>query len=123
MIIDKIRDIKEFIKLYYDRPMPCPYTLDFLINNPHLYCFYDEEKGFLKGFITIQREESGELTLSGVSVRKNMPDNVLGIIKICNAFNEDMFAYTPLKHAALLLKKAGFIHLQDDKYVRYSNNG
>ena len=123
MIIDHIRDMEEFNKLYDSRPMPRPYDYEWLIKNPCLYCFYGEEgkyKDKLMGFITIQREE-GELTLSGVSIRKIMPDVITAIVTVCEAFNEDMYSYTPLKHAGLVLKKAGFKHLKDDKYVRYKN--
>lgn len=120
MIIDHIRDEKEFKRLYDERPMPRPYDYNWLIQNPCLYCFYDEETGKLRGFITVQIE-NGELTLSGVSVRKNMSDNIQAIITVCDSFSDDMYAYTPLRHAGLILKKAGFIHLKDDKYVRYKN--
>lgn len=118
MIIDHPRDLKELYHLYADRPMPSQYEWEWLINNPNLFCFYDEKQGFLRGFITVQRED-GELTLSGTSIRGNMPDNVQAIIKVCEAFNEDMYAYTPLRHAGLVLRKAGFKHIKDDKYVRY----
>jgi hypothetical protein len=118
MIIDHIRDMEEFKALYNERPMPMPYDFEWLIKNPCLYCFYDEGK--LLGFITIQRED-GELTLSGVSIRKNMPNIITAIVTVCEAFNENTYSYTPLKHAGLVLKKAGFKHLKDDKYVRYKN--
>ena len=120
MIIDHIRDVEEFRRLYNDRPMPNQYDFDWLVNNPNLFCFYDEEKGFLRGFITIQTE-NGFLTLSGTSIRKNMPDNIEAIIKICNAFKEDIYSFTPLRHAGLLLKKAGFENLGNNKYVRFYN--
>ena len=120
MIIDHIRDMEEFKKLYDERPMPSPYPFEWLIKNPCLYCFYDKAEGFLKGFITIQRENN-ELTLSGVSIRKIMPDVVNAIITVCDSFNEDMYSYTPLKHAGLVLKKAGFTKIDKDKYVRYNN--
>ena len=122
MIIDHIRDIKEFKELYDSRPMPIAYDYDWLIKNPCLYCFYGEEKGDLRGFITVQREE-GELTLSGVSVRKNMSDNIAAIITVCDGFNEDMYSYTKVKSAILCLLKAGFKHLKNNKYVRYKTNG
>lgn len=127
MIIDRVRDKEEFIKLYNSRPMPNQYELDFLLNNPNLFCFYDETKGFLRGFITIQNEEFEELnnktvlTLSGTSIRKNMSDNIQAIIKVCEAFNDDMYSYTPLKHAALVLKKAGFKKVKESIFVRYKN--
>lgn len=120
MIIDHIRDIEEFKALYDGRPMPVSYDYDWLIKNPCLYCFYGEEKGDLRGFITVQRED-GELTLSGVSVRKNMPDNVDAILTVCEGFDEDMYSYTEVKSAILCLLKAGFKHLKDNKYVRYKN--
>lgn len=118
MIIDHIRDKKEFKALYDSRPMPIPYDYEWLIKNPNLFCFYDEKKGFLKGFITVQREDS-ELTLSGVSIRKIMPDVITAIVTVCEAFNENMYSYTRVKPAILCLLRAGFKHLKDDKYVRY----
>lgn len=120
MIIDKVRDINELKKLYESRPMPSQYDFDWLVNNPNLFCFYDELKGFLRGFITVQIE-NGKLTLSGTSIRKNMSDNIDAIVTVCNAFNDDMYSYTPLKEAGLVLKKAGFKHIKDDEYVRYKN--
>lgn len=127
MIIDRVRDIEEFMQLYFSRPMPNQYDIDFLLENPNLFCFYDEEKGFLRGFITIQKEEFEELgnkkvlTLSGTSVKKNMPDNIRAIIKVCEAFNEDIYSYTPLKHAKLVLKKAGFKKIKENIYMRGKN--
>ena len=120
MIIDRCRDIDELKKLYLSRPMPCQYDFEWMVDNPHLFCFYDELNGKLRGFITVQIE-GGLLTLSGTSVRKNMSDNVDAIIIVCNAFNDDMYAFTPLKHAGLVLKKAGFKYLGNNKYVRYKN--
>ena len=120
MIIDRCRNKKEFKRLYYSRPMPRQYKLRFLFNNPHLYCFYGEDDGLLKGYITIQRE-LGLLTLSGASVPKNMSDNIDAIMTVCNAFDDDMYAFTTLKQARYILKKAGFIQLDNDKLVRYKN--
>lgn len=123
MIIDHIRDLKEFKKLYESRPMPYQYDFNWLISNPYLFCFYDELKGFLRGFITIQYEDD-ELTLSGTSIRKNYQNNIDAIIKICDCFKENIYAYTPLKHAGLVLKKAGFEKLDNNKYIRrYQKNG
>lgn len=122
MIIDHIRDIEEFKKLYKNRPMPSQYELDWLVNNPNLFCFYDESNGFLRGFITIQYE-GNELTLSGTSIRKNFKDNIDAVKKVCETFKEDIYAYTPLKHAELVLKKAGFEKLHNDKYIRRYKNG
>lgn len=120
MIIDHPRDEKELYDLYTLRPMPNQYDFEWLMRNPNLFCFYDEKQGFLRGFITVQRED-GELTLSGTSIRGNMPDNIQAIITVCEAFNENMYSYTSLRHAGLVLRKAGFKHIKDDKYVRYKN--
>jgi hypothetical protein len=126
MIIDHIRDMKELKKLFSDRPMPCQYEFDWLVNNPNLFCFYGANKGDLKGFITVQIEEvelNGKpekvLTLSGTSIRKNMSNIIQAIITVCNAFDDDMYSVTPLKHAGLVLKKAGFKKIGTNLFVRY----
>ena len=124
MIIDHCRDEKELYELYCLRPMPNQYDFEFLMQNPNLFCFYDEKLGFLRGFITVQTEDiDGEkkLTLSGTSIRGNMPDNIDAIIAVCEAFNEDMYAVTPLRHAELVLRKAGFVKLKEQVFVRYKN--
>lgn len=118
MIIDKCRDIEELRRLYNERPMPFQYDFDWLVNNPNLFCFYDEQEGFLRGFITVQRE-SGELTLSGTSVRKNYKDNIDAINMVCSLFDEDMYSYTPLREAGLVLLKARFEKFDNKgKYIK-----
>lgn len=117
MLIDHIRNLEEFKTLYESRPMPRQYDFDFLVDNPNLFCFYDEITGKLRGYITVQIED-GELTLSGASVRGNMPDNINAIISVCNAFDDPMYSYTEKKEAALVLKKAGFVKLNNETYVR-----
>lgn len=116
MIIDHIRDMEEFKKLYESRPMPSQYDFEWLVNNPNLFCFYDELKGFLRGFITVQVED-GELTLSGTSIRKNFQDNIEAVKTVCNSFKQDIYSYTRLKEASLVLKKSGFEKIYTD------NNG
>ena len=120
MIIDYCRDIEELKKLYKSRPMPSQYEFDWLVKNPNLFCFYDEEEGKLRGFITVQNEE-GELTLSGTSVRKNYKDNIDAVSVVCRAFKEDIYAYTPLKEAGLVLKKSGFekVYTDDKKITKW----
>lgn len=116
MIIDHIRDMEEFKNLYESRPMPSQYDFEWLVNNPNLFCFYDELKGFLRGFITVQVED-GELTLSGTSIRKNFKDNIEAVKTVCNSFKQDIYSYTRLKEASLVLKKSGFEKIYTD------NNG
>lgn len=116
MIIGHIRDMEEFKKLYESRPMPSQYDFEWLVNNPNLFCFYDELKGFLRGFITVQVED-GELTLSGTSIRKNFKDNIEAVKTVCNSFKQDIYSYTRLKEASLVLKKSGFEKIYTD------NNG
>lgn len=116
MIIDHIRDMEELKKLYESRPMPSQYDFEWLVNNPNLFCFYDELKGFLRGFVTVQIED-GELTLSGTSIRKNFKDNIEAVKTVCNSFKQDIYSYTRLKEASLVLKKSGFEKIYTD------NNG
>lgn len=116
MIIDHIREMEEFKKLYESRPMPSQYDFEWLVNNPNLFCFYDELKGFLRGFVTVQVED-GELTLSGTSIRKNFKDNIEAVKTVCNSFKQDIYSYTRLKEASLVLKKSGFEKIYTD------NNG
>lgn len=134
MIIDRCRDVEELKRLYDSRPMPFQYEFDFLVNNPNLFCFYDElnnplnppstkgEVAKLRGFITVQYEyDEGEkvLTLSGTSVRKNFKDNVDAIEMVCSLFDEDIYSFTPLKEAGLVLRKARFERVDNKgKYIR-----
>ena len=126
MIIDHCRDVEELRKLYEERPMPLQYDFDWLINNPNLFCFYDEKKeGKFSGFITIQKEELEDvgkvLTLSGTSIKGIMPEVVSAINKICEAFNDNIYSFTKLRHAALVLRKAGFEKIGTNLYMRTKN--
>lgn len=123
MIIDRIRDFKEFKNLYESRPMQTDlFTLDHIINNPHLYCFYGESDSKLKGFIFITRDKKGRLFLNGVSVPKNMSDNKDAIIKICDGYRQDIYSDTDLKHAIYMLKQSGFKHYKGITYLRRYKN-
>ena len=115
MIIDHIRDIEEFRAFYNTYKMPNQYDFKWLIANPNLFCVYNEQG--LCGYITVQREE-GVLTLSGASVRKNMAENIKFINMVCDAFDEDMYAFTRVRPAIAVLRKANFKKVYDDKYVR-----
>lgn len=122
MIIDHCRNRAEFKEFFEAYPMPETeqFSFEWCLNNPNLFCFYDEETGRLLAYIVISYEE-GKNFLSGASCRKNFLDNIEGIIKVCNAFDDDIYSYTRLKHAALLLKKAGFKKIDDNLFVRYKN--
>lgn len=125
MIIDHIRNLDEFRSLFLDRPMQTEmFTFEHIVNNPHLYCFYGEKDKKLKGFIFITVDKSGHFFLSGVSVPKNLPDNRDAIIKVCDAYKQDIYADTDLKHAVFMLKLAGFKHYEGNIYVRkFKDNG
>lgn len=114
MMFDKIRDKKEFEKLY--KKYPTGYDIDWIVNNPHLYCFYDDNTGKLKGYATLQYED-GELTISGGSIRKNFLENLEALKMVLKAYNQTIYAYTKVKSAIFLLRKAGFKKLYDDKYI------
>ena len=116
MIIDHIRDLEEFRAFYNTYKMPNQYEFEWLVNNPNLFCLYDENS-VLWGYITVQRED-GLLTLSGASKRKNMQENIRFINMVCDAFDEDMYAFTRVKPAIAVLRKAGFKKVYDDKYVK-----
>ena len=116
MNIDHIRDMEEFRAFYNKYKMPYQYEFDWLVNNPNLFCLYDENS-VLWGYITVQREE-GLLTLSGASKRKNMTVNIQFINMVCDAFDEDMYAFTRVRPAIAVLRKAGFKKVYDDKYVK-----
>jgi hypothetical protein len=116
MIIDHIRDLEEFRAFYNKYKMPNQYDFDWLIANPNLFCLYDEDS-VLWGYITVQRE-GGLLTLSGASKRKNMQENINFINMVCDAFDEDMYAFTRVRPAIAVLRKASFKKVYDDKYVR-----
>ena len=120
MILDHCRNEAELKLLYKKRPLPNQYDWDFLINNPNLFCFYDEKSEKLRGYITVQIEND-LLTLSGASVRKNMTDNINAIVKVCEALDNDVYSFTRVKPAIICLLRAGFKHIKDDKFVRYKN--
>ncbi len=120
MIIDHIRNLEEFRAFYNTYKMPNQYDFDWLIANPNLFCLYDEDS-VLWGYITVQRE-GGLLTLSGASKRKNMQENIRFINMVCDAFDEDMYAFTRVRPAIAVLRKASFKKVYDDKYIRIRSN-
>jgi len=123
MIIDKCRDFQLFNSFFLEHPMNDGiFSFEFVKNNPNLFCGYDEKTGELRAYINIYQYD-GNIFISGASVRKNMPDNINFIIKICNAFNCDIYADTDIKTAKILLLKAGFKKLSSNLYVRYKKYG
>lgn len=116
MIIDHIRDLDEFRAFYYTYKYPGLYDFNWIVNNPNLFCLYDENS-VLWGYISVQREH-GVLSLSGASKRKNMQENINFINMVCDAFDEDMYAFTRVRPAIAVLRKASFKKVYDDKYVR-----
>lgn len=118
MIIDHIRDLEEFRTFYNTYKMPNQYDFDWLINNPNLFCVYNDNG--LCGYITVQREDN-LLTLSGASIRKNMAENVRFINMVCDAFDEDMYAFTEVRPAQMVLLKAKFKKVDNNLYRRIKN--
>jgi hypothetical protein len=116
MIIDHIRDLEEFGEFYYTYKYPGLYNFNWIVNNPNLFCLYDENS-VLWGYISVQREH-GVLSLSGASKRKNMQENINFINMVCDAFDEDMYAFTRVRPAIAVLRKASFKKVYDDKYIR-----
>jgi hypothetical protein len=116
VIIDHIRDLDEFRAFYYTYKYPGLYDFNWIVNNPNLFCLYDEDS-VLWGYISVQREH-GVLSLSGASKRKNMQENINFINMVCDAFDEDMYAFTRVRPAIAVLRKASFKKVYDDKYVR-----
>lgn len=123
MIIDHVRNIEEFKRLFIERPMQTDvYNIDFILNNPHLYCFYRENTDELLGFIFIT-ENKGRLFLSGVSCKQTpnrMSEINTAIITICNAYKQNMYSDTDLKHAQVVLRRAGFRRLRNTNIFKRS---
>lgn len=123
MIIDKIKDISEVRELFESRPMNTDvFSFDFIVNNPHLYCFYGEDDKKLKGIIFITEIEN-KLFLSGISVPKNLRNCIDALNTICGSYKQDMYSDTDLKHAVFVLKKAGFKKYKNNIYKRRYKNG
>ena len=121
MIIDRCRDVGELFTFFQAHPMNDGlFDFEFIKNNPHLYCAYDEISGKLRAYANMYSDD-GKIFISGASVRKNMPENVDFIMMICKAFNCDIYADTDIKTAKILLRKAGFKKLKNNLFVRYKN--
>lgn len=124
MRIEHPRDVKDLKKMFIERPMQTDLiNFDFIINNPHLYCFYDELNNELLGYVFIT-ERNKRLFLNGVSKSRQMPNVVTAIIAICEAYNKPMYSDTDLKPAILVLRRAGFKRLRNTNiYKRSKKHG
>lgn len=122
MIIDRVRDKEEFKTFFNAHPMNDGIlSYDFLVNSPFLFCCYDDITDDLKGYISIYTGDTDKLFLCGAGIRHNMPDNIRAIIKVCEAFNDDIYADTDIKEAKICLLKAGFKKIENNLYVRFKN--
>lgn len=122
MIIDHIRDLEEFKAFFENHPMNDGlYSYEFIKNNPHLFCLYNEITGVLEGYISIATNSTGKLYLSGAGIRKNMLENINAINKICDAFPCDMYSDTDLRPAQMVLLKAKFKKVDNNLYRRIKN--
>jgi hypothetical protein len=120
MIIDHCRNRAEFKEFFEAHPMHDGIMdFHFIYNNPHTFCFYDEQTAELRAYMSFYQDESKRLFMCGASCRKNLLDNINAIIKVCNAFDNDIYADTDKKEAKICLLKAGFKKIDDNLFVRY----
>lgn len=120
MIIDKIRDKKEFSELYNSIDNSNLWKLEELLDYPNIFCFYSEITGKLVGCIYLERKKDKNF-LSGFSKRKNLHNNIEAVNAVCDYFDFDMYSTTPYKHAGYVLKKTGFKKIDDNLYIRSKN--
>lgn len=119
MIIDHCRDEAEFKEFFEAHPMDDGIMdFDFIYHNPNTFLFYDEQTAELRAYMSFYQDESERLFMCGASCRKNLLDNIQAIIKVCNAFDNDIYADTDKKEAKICLLKAGFKKINDNLFVR-----
>lgn len=104
MIIDRIRDQQELVDLFNERPLES-FSVDFIINNPHIYCFYLEN--VLYGCIFFTQEDE-KLFIHGFSKPKIYRDVIDAIKIVCNHYKQDIYCRTEIKSAIYALLKSGF---------------
>lgn len=122
MIIDRCRDEKEFKQFFSDHPMNDGlYSYEFILNNPYLFCFYNEVTGVLEGYISVTADKDEKLFLSGAAIRKNMRENINAINMVCDFFPCDMYSETDKKEAVIALLKARFKKIDNNLYRRCKN--
>lgn len=121
MIVDKIRDINEFQELYNSIDNKELHSLEEILKaGKYVFCFYSENKLF--GVIYLSNK-GGKVFLNGFSKRKNFLNNIQAIRTVCDYFPIDIYSNTPLKHAALSLKRAGFKKIDNNLYLRRHIDG
>lgn len=122
MIIDRCRNEKEFKQFFSDHPMNDGlYSYEFILNNPYLFCFYNEVTGVLEGYISVTADKDEKLFLSGAAIRKNMRENINAINMVCDFFPCDMYSETDKKEAVIPLLKARFEKIDNNLYRRCKN--
>lgn len=120
MIIDKIRDIKEFEDLYNSIDHSnLPKVTDLINTKDYLFCFYEEN---LLGCIYLELRNK-KIFLSGFSKPKQLNKVIEAINHICNYFKEDIYSDTPFKHAKLVLIRCGFKKITENILKRSKQYG
>lgn len=105
MIVDKIRNIREFIELYESVDNSNLSDLNILLSmEDYIFCFYEKQ---LLGCIYLEGKD-GKTFLSGFSKPKQLNKVIEAINHVCEYFNDDIYSDTPYKHAKLTLMKCGF---------------
>lgn len=116
MIIDRIRDKKQFMDLFNERPIFNEnFTPEFLLNNPHTYCFYLDNE--LLGCVFITQEDK-KLWLNGFSKRKIFKEVQEAINIIFNHYKQDIYSKTTEKSATYTLLRTGFKKIGTNIYQR-----
>lgn len=125
MMIDNIRNKREFKKLYKEcggqsKNRKLRHILD-LFSKKLGFCFYHDDNS-LGGCIYIEKLDD-KTYLSGFSRRKHFKENIEAVNCVCDWLKQDVYSETPFKNAIIVLKGAGFEHYKDNTYIRRYNNG
>ena len=87
MIIDHIRNLDEFIKLYNSVDNSNLPTIDEILNlKDCVFCFYNKNTSRLEGVIYIENID-GKIFLSGFSIKKHYLKNVLAVKTVSEYLN------------------------------------
>ena len=120
MMIDNIRNKREFKKLYKEcggqKHLRKLRDILEIFKHKFAFCFYHEDNT-LGGCIYVEKID-GKTFLSGFSRRKHFKENIEAVNCVCNWLKQDVYSKTPFKNAIMVLKGAGFEHYKDDIYIR-----